>query len=65
MALKATEEDAHMTEGSLSTVWALAAIAWGAVFVAAAERTKDTDGPALLGSRGALSRSVGTTGTTT
>ena len=41
---------------SLGLGWALAAIAWGAVFVAAAERTKDVDSPTLLGSRGDLSR---------
>lgn len=35
--------------GSFSLVWALAAIAWCAVFVAAAERTKNAESPALLG----------------
>jgi hypothetical protein len=45
---------------SLGLGWALAAIAWGVVFVAAAELTKDkdADGSTLLGSRGLLSRSA-------
>jgi hypothetical protein len=43
---------------SLGLVWALAAIGWGAVFIASAELTKDADGPTLLGSRGVPSRSV-------
>jgi hypothetical protein len=42
---------------SLGLVWALAAIAWGVVFVAAAELTRDAEGPTLLGSRGAVSKS--------
>lgn len=42
---------------SLSLVWALAAIAWGVVFVAAAELTQAAESPSLLGSRGALSKS--------
>jgi hypothetical protein len=36
---------------SFEVGWALAAIAWGAVFVAAAELTKDSSGRALLGLR--------------
>lgn len=43
---------------SLGRGWALAAIVWGAVFVAAAERTKDAEAPTLLGSRGVLLRSA-------
>ncbi len=35
---------------SLGPVWALAAIAWGAVFVAVAELTKNAESPTLLGS---------------
>jgi hypothetical protein len=42
---------------SLSLVRALAAIAWGAVFVAAAELTKDAERPTLAGSPGLLPRS--------
>lgn len=42
---------------SLGLVWALAAIAWGVVFVAAAELTKGTESPTLLGSGGVLSKS--------
>jgi len=38
-------------ESDLSPVWALAAIAWGVVFVAAAEFTQDAESPTLLGSR--------------
>ena len=45
-------------DSSLGLGWALAAIAWGAVFVTAAERTKDVDRPTLLGSRGVLSQSA-------
>jgi hypothetical protein len=45
-------------DSSFGLGWALAAIAWGAVFVAVAERTKDVDSPTLLGSRGVLSRKV-------
>jgi len=47
---------------SLGLAWAIAAIAWGTGFVAAAELakdvTKDADGPTLPGSRGVLSRSA-------
>ena len=46
------------SSSSLAPFWALAAIAWGAGFVAAAELTKTTEGPALPGSRGVLSRSA-------
>lgn len=35
---------------SLDSGWALAALAWGAVFIAAAERTKNAEGSTLLGS---------------
>jgi hypothetical protein len=35
---------------SLDAGWALAAVAWGAVFIAVAERTKNADGSALFGS---------------
>jgi hypothetical protein len=42
---------------SLGTVWAVAAIAWGAGFVAAAELTKDAEFPTLLRLRGAVSES--------
>ena len=42
---------------SLGLVWALAAIAWGAGFVAAAELTQDAKGPTLLGSRDLVSKS--------
>jgi len=45
---------------SLDPVWALVAIAWGAVFVAAAELTQDAESPnllgSLLGSGGAMSK---------
>jgi hypothetical protein len=41
----------YPVSSSLSLPWALAAIAWGAGFVAAAERTRDTKGQTLLGSR--------------
>lgn len=37
---------------SLDVAWALATIAWGAVFVAAAEVTKNAEGRTLLGSVG-------------
>jgi hypothetical protein len=37
---------------SLSLVWALAAMAWGVVFVAVAELTQDAENPTWLGSRG-------------
>ncbi|HEX9765276.1 MAG TPA: hypothetical protein VGA36_00835 [Nitriliruptorales bacterium] len=43
------------TASSLSPIWALAAIAWGVMFVAVAERTKHTKRPTLLGPRGVLS----------
>jgi hypothetical protein len=43
-------------DSSLGLVWALAAIAWGVVFVAVAERTQDATASALLGSRGAMSK---------
>ncbi|MCI0438645.1 MAG: cupredoxin domain-containing protein [Chloroflexi bacterium] len=39
---------------SFSLGWALAAIAWGVVFVAAAELTQDAENPTLLGSRGII-----------
>ena len=42
---------------SLGLVWSLAAIAWGVGFVAAAELTRTRRAPALLGSRGVLSKS--------
>jgi hypothetical protein len=42
---------------SLGLPWALAAIAWGLLFIAAAERTRDVERPALPGSPDALSRS--------
>lgn len=35
---------------SLEVGWALAAVAWGAAFIAAAERTKNAEGSRLLGS---------------
>jgi hypothetical protein len=41
---------------SLDRAWALAAIAWGAGFVAAAELTRNAEGPTLLGSRGVVSK---------
>jgi len=42
---------------SLDQGWALAAIAWGAVFVATAELTKDAESRILLDPRGAVSKS--------
>ncbi len=39
---------------SLGLVWALAAIAWGVGFVAAAELTQDAESPTPLGSRGII-----------
>jgi plastocyanin len=39
---------------SLGLLWALAAIAWGVGFVAAAELTQDAERPTLLGSRGII-----------
>lgn len=44
-------------DSSLGLVWALAAIAWGILFVAAAEFPKDAERRRLLGSRGGVSRS--------
>jgi peptidoglycan/LPS O-acetylase OafA/YrhL len=44
-------------DSSLGPVWALAAIAWGVVFVAVAELTQDTECPTLLGSWGVVSKS--------
>ena len=43
-------------DSSLGPVWALAAIAWGGVFVAAAELSKDAKGPTHLGMRTVESR---------
>ena len=43
-------------DSSLGLVWALAAIAWGVVFVAAAELTQDAESPTLLGSWGVINR---------
>lgn len=42
---------------SLDPVWALAAIAWGVGFVAAAELTQNAESPTLLGSERAISKS--------
>lgn len=42
---------------SLDLVWALAAIAWGVVFVAVAELTQDAEFAGWLGSRGVISKS--------
>jgi hypothetical protein len=39
------------SSSSLGPVWALAAIAWGGVFVAVAELTRNAEVPTLLGSR--------------
>jgi hypothetical protein len=39
---------------SLGLVWALAAVAWGVVFVTAAEFTKDAASPKLLGLGGGI-----------
>jgi plastocyanin len=39
---------------SLGLVWAIAAIAWGVVFVAAAELTQEAESPTLLGSWGVI-----------
>ena len=47
----------YPVSSSLSLPWALAAIAWGAAFVAAAELTERAKGPALLRSRSAVSTS--------
>jgi hypothetical protein len=46
-------------DSNLGVVWALAAIAWGVGFVAAAELTRDAEGPTLLGSQGVISK-IGT-----
>jgi hypothetical protein len=45
---------------SLGVVWALAAIAWGVVFVAAAELTRIVEGPTPLGSWAARLRLIST-----
>jgi hypothetical protein len=42
-------------DSSLGLVWALAAIAWGVVFVAVAELTQDAESPTLLGLRRVVS----------
>lgn len=39
---------------SLSLAWAIAAIAWGVVFIAAAELTQSAEIPTLLGARGII-----------
>lgn len=44
-------------ESSLALEWAIAAILWGAGFVAAAELTQDTESPTLIGARRVTSRS--------
>jgi len=44
-------------DSSLGPIWALAAIAWGVVFVAVAELTQDAESPTLLGSWGIVSKS--------
>jgi hypothetical protein len=44
-------------DSSFGLVWAIAAIVWGVVFVAAAALTQAAQGPALLGSPGAISKS--------
>ncbi|MBA2724457.1 MAG: hypothetical protein H0U53_00565 [Actinobacteria bacterium] len=44
-------------DSSLGTVWALAAIAWGVVFVAVGERRTQGRGPTQLGARAVKSRS--------
>ena len=44
-------------DSSLGPIWALAAIAWGVVFVAVAELTRDAESPTLLGSWGRVSKS--------
>lgn len=46
------------SSSSFGPIWALAAIAWGAAFVATAELTKNTEAPTLPGSRSVLSRSA-------
>jgi hypothetical protein len=45
------------TSSSLGTVWAIAAMAWGVVFIAAAEFSKESKGSKKLGSRTVLSTS--------
>jgi len=45
-------------DSSLGLVWSLLAIAWGVVFVAVAERTRNEVAQSLLGSRGAISKSA-------
>jgi hypothetical protein len=42
---------------SLEPVWAFAVIGWGAMFVAAAEVSKDAQSSTLLGLRAAVSKS--------
>jgi len=49
-------------DSSLGLVWALAAIAWGVVFVAAAEFTQDAERPTLLGSWGIIPMLRGSSG---
>jgi hypothetical protein len=44
-------------DSGLRLVWAVAAIAWGVVFVAAAELSKEAKGPTQLGSRSVVSGS--------
>jgi hypothetical protein len=44
-------------DSSLGLVWALAAMAWGVVFVAAAELTQDPEAAMLVGQRGVVSKS--------
>jgi hypothetical protein len=45
------------TSSSLDLVWAFAAIAWGAIFLVAAEVSKGAQGPTLLSLRAAVSKS--------
>jgi hypothetical protein len=49
-------------DSSLGLIWALAAIAWGVVFVAAAELTQDAESPTLLGSWGIIPMLPGSRG---
>jgi hypothetical protein len=51
------------TSSSLDPVWAFAAIAWGAMFVGAAELTKDAKSPTLLGLRARYRKSERSLGT--
>ena len=44
-------------DSSLGLIWALAAMAWGVWFVAAAELTRDTERPTRLSSPGVISKS--------